>query len=192
LKKYFAHAFILTGLLVTIVSCAPVLRLPLTGSSAQTFSQFSFLGAAMLLALASLATVIGVLMHAKQNPSPALPGIQPPPPRLAASLLNLSPLALFIGLPMAHLLIPLWILRRARNPALRHEAARVLDFQITWTLFVVVGLILCTVLVGIFLVAGLLLFQLIVSLIAAGQAWRGRPTRFPMSLIFLAHDPSAK
>lgn len=188
LKKYFAYAFILTGMMIAVVSCAPVIRIPVTGATIETFGRFSFLGAAMLLAFASLATLIGVLMVAKTNPLPPRAEDERPVTRMPATLLNLSPLVLFAGIPMAHLLIPLWIMRRAREPALANEAARVLDFQITWTLFAVVGLILCMVLVGVFLLAVLLGMQLIVSLRAARHTWLGRQSHFPMSLVLVSRE----
>ncbi len=188
LKKYFAYAFFLTGLTLTIVSCAPVARLgidTLTGNSG--FVRNSFLGTVMVLAFASLFTMIGVLIYARQFSAPDHQTFEPAPNRTQVTLLNLTPLAVYIGFPMAHLLLPLWIYRRnnIKNPALSREAARLLNFQISWTLFLVVALMLCVVLAGVFILAALILFHLTVTLRAIWKSWHEQSTSYPLNLSFI-------
>lgn len=141
----------------------------------------------MLLAFACLCTVIGILIYAR----PLFEGVpaqaEAPAGRVAATLVTLSPLVMFTALPMAHLLIPLWVARRSQGvkPGLSIEAKRVLNFQITWTLFAVVGLLLCLVLVGVFLLAALIVLQLAITLRAAWKVWRGERAVYPMSIEFI-------
>lgn len=188
MKKYFAYAFILIGLLVSIVSCAPIVRLPIDSiKGAEIASDFSFLGAAMLLAFASLCTMIGVLLYTRFASIGSPPANSAPPTTLSAVLLNLSPLVLFAGIPMAHLLLPLWVAasKSSRRPGLCREAVRVLNFQLTWTLYTVVALMLCIVVVGIPLLAMLLIFNIAVMSRAAWRSAHGGRGSYPLSLGFI-------
>jgi uncharacterized Tic20 family protein len=188
LNRYFAHAFIVVGLLVSIVSCTPIVRVTVNSAAGTDFSSTSsFLGAVILLAFACLSTVIGVIIRAKSLVTEDPPVETGNSKRLRATLLNLSPLIVLLGVPMAHLLIPLWIIKRERHrdPSLAAAATRLLNFQITWTLFVVVGLLLCVVLAGLFILAALVIFQLGVCIRAAWMGWRGESATFPMSAVFV-------
>lgn len=188
MKKYFAYAFILTGLLVSVVSCAPIVRLPIDSITGARFtSDFSFLGAAMLLALASLCTMVGVLLYARSASIASAPANSAPPRPMTGVLLNLSPLVFVAGIPMAHLLLPLWVAgsTRSRQPGLSGEAVRVLNFQLTWTLFTVVALVLCIVVVGIPLLAALLIFNIAVMTRAAWRSAHGARGNYPLSLGFI-------
>ncbi len=142
----------------------------------------SFLGAAMVLTFSCLFTVTGVLIEVKRDSSKS--------PRDGATrflrvLLLASPLAIYAAMPMAHLLGPLLVFRTAGSVELRRAAARSLNFQITWTLFAVVALLLCVVLVGVFMAAALLLFHLVVSVAAAARTLRGGEPVYPLSVEFV-------
>ncbi|KAA3628652.1 MAG: DUF4870 domain-containing protein [Proteobacteria bacterium] len=187
MKKYFAHAFIIVGMLVSMVSCAPAIRAPFKAAgTASLTSEFSFLGAAMLLALASLCMVVGVLLHARSLPATAPdPAATEVAGRIPLTLVAVSPLTYLVGVPMGHLLIPLWALSRGRTTVLKQEAARVLNFQITWTLFAVVALLLCVVIGGVFFLAALVVFHAVVTIRAAWLVWRGRSPTYPLSVKFV-------
>jgi uncharacterized Tic20 family protein len=188
LKRTFSFAFVVTGLLIAAVSCTPIVQISISAAAGTPIeSQTSFLGAAMLLAFACLCTVIGVLIYARPVLEGAPAQADTPGGRVAVTLVTLSPLMMFTALPMVHLLIPLWVARRSLGvkPALSNEAKRVLNFQITWTLFAVVGLLLCLVLVGVFLLAALLVLQLAVTLLAAWRVWHGERAVYPMSITFI-------
>ena len=181
MKRYFAWAFLLTGLLLTTVSCAPLARMATSGFSADAATT-SFLGAAMVLTFACLFTLTGVLIEAKRAAVPASGGGAS---RSLRWLLTISPLAIYAALPMAHLLGPLIVYRSADEASLRRDAARSLNFQVTWTLFAVVALLLCVVLVGVFMLAALVIFHIAVSVMAAVSNWRGRDAAYPLSVEFV-------
>ncbi len=184
MKKTFAFAFVLAGLLVSTVSCTPIVRVAVQAATGTTIaSQSSFIGATMLLAFACLCTLIGIIILAKPlSADPATEG--EPAARGAATAVNLSPLLIFVGIPMAHLLVPLWVARRShdKNARLFGIARQLLNFQITWTLFVVVALLLSIAIVGILMLPLLLAFQLFVCVRAAWHTWHGDTPRYPISL----------
>lgn len=188
MKKSFALAFIVIGLLLSMVSCTPIVRLSVHSGAGGSFEgQTSFLIAAMLLAFASLCTAIGALLLSRSWRVGNVGNDVSPARRGTTVAVAASPLLLFLGIPMVHLLVPLVALGRSRgsHPALAMEARRVLNFQLTWTLFVVVGLILCVVLVGLVILAALMIFQLVVSVRAARAAWRGETASYPLSVAFI-------
>lgn len=136
----------------------------------------------MLLAFACLCTLIGVFLLARPLAGARVEAVTPR--RGLVTLVSLSPLLLFAGVPMIHLLAPLWAARRglAGDPGLCGASLALLNFQITWTLFTVVALLLCAALVGVLMLPVLLALQLWATLRGARQAWRGGDVRYPLSL----------
>ncbi len=136
----------------------------------------------MLLAFACLCTLIGVFVLARPLAGARVEA--PAPHRRLVALVSLSPLLVFAGVPMIHLLAPLWAARRSRDsdPGLCGASLALLNFQITWTLFTVVALLLCAALVGVIMLPVLLALQLGATLRGARQAWLGREVRYPLSL----------
>ncbi|MCZ7598127.1 MAG: DUF4870 domain-containing protein [Gammaproteobacteria bacterium] len=188
MKKSFALAFIVVGLLLSMVSCTPIVRVSVSGGAGGAFEgQTSFLIAAMLLAFACLCTAIGALLLSRSWRVAGIGSDASPSGRGARVGVAAAPLLLLLGIPMVHLLVPLVALGRSRDshPALALEAKRVLNFQLTRTMFVVVGLILCVVLVGVLILAALMIFQLVVSARAAVAAWRGETASYPLSVAFI-------
>jgi uncharacterized protein len=171
-----------------VVSCAPILRVAYgqLGGSLEPI-QSSFLSIAMMLAFASLFSMVGVIMFTRQFPT-ATPPDDNTAPKITGwhSVVSLAPLTMYLGLPMANLFAPLWIWRRSfAQPDLREHARATLNFQITWTLFVVVALMLCVVLVGFFMLVALLLFHLCVCVYAAWCSYHKRPVKYPFGLVFV-------
>lgn len=183
---------------MTAVSCAPLVRVTVNSASGAPFqTESSFLAMVNLLAFASLLTLIGVLMYSRHlqttstiesgGVSASAADRSPEMSHGRSIALNLSPLLIFIGMPMVHLLVPLWVFKatRQQNPVLAADAKHLLNFEITWTLFVIVGLLLSVVLVGLLILTALLIFHLVVTLQAAFSISKGRTPRFPLSLTFL-------
>lgn len=182
----------LAGLLVSVVSCTPIVRATIDAASGDPVgSDSSFLGALMLLAFACLCTLVGVFLVARPLIGLAL-AKTPAATRSALTWLHLSPLLVLLGLPMVHLLVPLWVARRfaARQPALAGQARALLNFQMTWTLFLVVALMLSVMVVGLLLVPLLLVFQVTVCLRAAWQAWHGRSIGYPLGVELIRTTPA--
>ena len=181
MKRYFSLAFLLLGILLSIASCAPIFRFgwdSLSGDTASAPSS-SFLTILMILAFALLLTTIGILMIVKSDVTPPRPGA--PSPRNALTLLHAGPLLMYFGIPMAQLLIPFWIWSKTRGHSdLRPAANRALNFHITWSLYMVVALLLSPIVIGLPLIPLLLAFHLYVTLTGLHRAARGKAISYPL------------
>ena len=188
MKKLIPLGFLLLGVTLAIVSCAPVYKLglgELTGSPAPI--KTSFLEVAMFLAFANLFTLVGVILYARRFPesNDGAHTVQADSSGWT-TLVSASPGLLYLGLPMMHLLAPLWLWRRSMgNAPLQEHARRTLNFQIAWTLFAVVALMLCVVVVGILMLAALLLLHFVVTARATWRSHRGRTVTYPFNLVFV-------
>lgn len=87
-------------------------------------------------------------------------------------------------IPFGNILGPLivFLIRKDQSAYVRHHAAEALNFQITVTVLAIVFGILCLVLIGIPLLLGLLLFDLVVTIIAMIRASDGVWYRYPLCL----------
>jgi uncharacterized Tic20 family protein len=103
-----------------------------------------------------------------------------------AMLCHLSTLVGYC-VPFGNVLAPLaiWHFKREGAPLVDDQGREALNFQLSMTLYLVVAGILCLALIGIPLVLGLLLFDLIVVIIAAVEADTGQPYRYPLTIRFI-------
>jgi uncharacterized Tic20 family protein len=104
-----------------------------------------------------------------------------------AGLAGLSPLLPAIGSAVAPLLV--WQLKADEFPFVDEQGRRAVNFQLSMLLYVTIGTIICLVsLVGIFLIPVVFcvfgLVDLILVLIAAVRANRGRHYRYPFTIRF--------
>ena len=197
MKKYFSYAVLLVGVTLTAVSCAPIIRVgygTATGNSAVIES--SFLGLIMLLAFASLFSIVGVLMYIRYQLScelsNSLHNSSTESKRIVIA--QAATLLLYLGIPFAHVFVPLWLWNKSQvNSEQRKQYENLLNFQITWTLFAVVAMMLCVVLVGIFLLAALIVFHWVTIIRALRATHNGQIFTYPLCLSFIPRDePLAK
>ncbi len=107
--------------------------------------------------------------------------------RLWAMLAHLSAFAMYFT-GIGHMLGPLiiWLLKRDGNPFVEDQAKEALNFQITVTLIAIAAVLMCftviLALVGIPILIGLHLYQVVCIVIAAIKANDGVAFRYPLTL----------
>ena len=95
----------------------------------------------------------------------------------------------FAGLifPFGNFLAPLiiWLIKKEEFPFVEDQGKEVLNFQISMTIYLIGSGILCFILIGIPMVIGFLIFDVIVTLIGAVKANDGFKYRYPFSIRFI-------
>lgn len=86
--------------------------------------------------------------------------------------------------PFAHIIAPLviWLLRRDTSAFVDDQGKESVNAQITFTIYFAVAVALCFVLIGIPLLAGLYLANLILVIMASIAAHEGKVYRYPYIL----------
>ncbi|PID59680.1 MAG: orotate phosphoribosyltransferase [Ignavibacteriae bacterium] len=99
---------------------------------------------------------------------------------------HLSALAGFV-IPFGNIFGPLliWIIKREEFPFVADQGKEALNFQISITIYVLVSLVLILLLIGIVLLIVIAVFALIMSIIAAINAYDGKAYRYPLTIRFL-------
>ncbi len=107
--------------------------------------------------------------------------------RTWAMLCHLSTLAGFV-IPFGNIAGPLviWLIKKDEFPLVDDQGKEALNFQISMTIYVIASIILIFLLVGIPLLIGLGLFDLIVTVIAAINANDGVKYRYPLCIRFVS------
>jgi len=104
-----------------------------------------------------------------------------------AMLAHLSTLLGFVGIPFANILGPLvvWLVKKDTMPLVDDQAKEALNFQISLTIYGIVSGLLVLVIVGIFLLVALVIFDIVFTIIAAVNAQKGIAYRYPLTIRFL-------
>jgi uncharacterized protein len=102
-------------------------------------------------------------------------------------LCHLTVLSCFIGVPLGNVLGPLivWLMKKKEYPFVDVQGKEALNFQITMMIYVFVSALLCLIMIGFLLLAGLLLMELICVIIASVKASNGESYRYPLTIRFL-------
>lgn len=100
-----------------------------------------------------------------------------------AMLCHLSTFAGYL-IPLANIFAPLvvWAIKREGNPLVDDQGKEAMNFQISITLYVLVALLFSLILIGIPVLLGLLIADLVLTLIAAVKAGDGETYRYPATL----------
>ncbi|MBM3857310.1 MAG: DUF4870 domain-containing protein [Verrucomicrobia bacterium] len=104
---------------------------------------------------------------------------------IALHLLGLS--GLIFSITCIHIIAPLilWLLKRSSSSLVDRTGKEVLNFQISWTLYLFVSGALCFVLIGWFIFPFISLAWLILMIRAAMKASNGEFYSYPMTIRFL-------
>ena len=107
--------------------------------------------------------------------------------RLWGMLCHLTALAGFIGVPFGNIIGPLivWLVKRQEIPFADEQGKESLNFQISLTLYSIVAALLIMVVVGIFLLIGLMIFGLVMVIIASVKSNNGESYRYPLTIRFI-------
>ena len=103
--------------------------------------------------------------------------------RTWAMLSHFSALCMFI-FPFGNILAPLiiWLIKKEEMSFVEDQAKEVLNFQISMTIYLLISGILCFILIGIPFVIGLVIFNVIITIIAGIKANDGKSYQYPINL----------
>jgi uncharacterized Tic20 family protein len=103
--------------------------------------------------------------------------------RTWAMLCHFSVFSMFV-FPFGNILAPLiiWLIKKEEMPFVENQSKEVLNFQISMTIYVIVAFLLIIILVGIPMLIGLGIFNIIMTIVAAIKANEGENYRYPINL----------
>jgi uncharacterized Tic20 family protein len=106
--------------------------------------------------------------------------------RQLAVLMHLSSLVGYF-VPLANLVIPLviWLVKKDESADIDAVGREVVNFNLSMLLYAVIGFILTFVLIGVLVLAGLWIFGIVVTIIAAVRANDGWRYRYPLTIRFI-------
>ena len=86
--------------------------------------------------------------------------------------------------PFGNIIVPLiiWLSKREDLPLVEDQGREALNFQISMTIYFIISGILCIILIGIPIVIGLIIFDFIITIVAAISANDGKYYRYPINL----------
>lgn len=97
----------------------------------------------------------------------------------------------FAGLffPFGNILAPLifWLVKRGDSSYLGSVGKEAINFQISYTIYLTVSLILCKIWIGLILFPVIGLMWMLFMVIAAAKSGNGREYRYPLTIRFLKH-----
>ena len=97
---------------------------------------------------------------------------------------HLAALSGYLGIPFGNIIGPLiiWMVKREMDPFVESQAKESLNFQISLTIYGMVSLLLCLILVGFILLPVVIVGGLILTIIAAIKANDGEDYRYPFTI----------
>ena len=103
--------------------------------------------------------------------------------RTWAMLSHFSVLCMFV-FPFGNILAPLiiWLIKKEEMSFVEDQAKEVLNFQISMTIYFIGSIILIILLIGIPILVGLIIFNIIITIIAGIKANDGKSYRYPINL----------
>ncbi len=121
--------------------------------------------------------------EAGKGPSGAL---APKEERTYAMFCHLGALAGFF-IPFGNIIVPLvlWLIKKDASPFVDRQGRESLNFQISMLIYTLVSALLILVVIGIFLLAALWIFNLVIVIIAGVRAESGEEFRYPLSIRFI-------
>jgi uncharacterized Tic20 family protein len=101
-------------------------------------------------------------------------------------LAHLSSFAGYV-IPFGNIFGPLiiWLMKRDLMEFVNDQGKEALNFQISMTIYIVISIPLCFILIGIPILIGLALFDVIIKIIAAVKANEGVRYRYPLCIRFI-------
>ena len=102
-------------------------------------------------------------------------------------LCHLGGLAIYIGIPLGNILVPLiiWLLKKKSDSAVNVEGREALNFNISVTVYAVIAGLMCYVLVGFVVLPMVLVAHIVLVVRAALRANRGESVKYPFTLRFI-------
>ena len=125
-----------------------------------------------------------------ENTPPPVPSQSTPPsPTTDNSLAVVMHLLGFAGFvfPVGNIFGPLilWLIKRADSPYLDRVGKEVLNFQISYTIYLAVAGFLCFLLIGFLILPVIFLLWIIFMIVAAVKTGNGEDYKYPMTIRLL-------
>ena len=107
--------------------------------------------------------------------------------RMWAMFCHLASLAGYVGIPFANIIGPLivWQIKKAESPLVDDQGKEALNFQISMTIYVLVGLVSLCIGIGLVVLPVLGILGLVFTIIAAIKANQGEMYRYPLTIRFI-------
>lgn len=104
--------------------------------------------------------------------------------RMWGMLCHLTALVAFIGIPFGNILGPLviWLLKRNEIPLVDEQGKEALNFQISMTIYAIVAGLLIFIVIGIPLLIGLAIANLVLVIIASMKVNNGEKYQYPVTI----------
>jgi uncharacterized Tic20 family protein len=114
------------------------------------------------------------------------PSNQPSPDNSLAVLMQLLGFAGFV-FPFGNIIAPLilWLVKRVDSPFLDRTGKEVVNFQISYTIYVAVAGVLCFVLVGFLILPVIFILWVVFMVIAAVKTSNGEVYQYPLTIRLL-------
>ena len=102
-------------------------------------------------------------------------------------LCHLTALSKYLAIPFGNIIGPLivWTIKREEMPFVESQGKESLNFQISMTIYMAIAGILCFVLIGIPILIGLAIFDVIFVVLASIETANGKPYRYPLCIRFI-------
>ena len=114
------------------------------------------------------------------------PAIETTPSKDERTWAMLCHFSTYIGFifPFGNIIVPLiiWLSKREELPLVEDQGREVLNFQISMTIYFIISGILCIILIGIPILIGLIIFDFIITIVAAISANDEKYYRYPINL----------
>jgi uncharacterized Tic20 family protein len=93
----------------------------------------------------------------------------------------------FIGIPFGNILGPLiiWLVKKNEMPLVEEEGKSALNFQISMTIYTVIVLVLCLVVIGFLFIFPIILANVILVIIASVKTSNGEKFQYPCTIHFI-------
>jgi uncharacterized Tic20 family protein len=106
--------------------------------------------------------------------------------RMWAMFCHLGSFSGFI-IPFGHIIVPLviWLIQKKESPLIDREGKKALNFQISLTIYAIISALLILVLIGIFLLWAIVIFDIVAVIIAAVKTSSGEEFNYPLAIEFV-------
>ncbi|HSQ77993.1 MAG TPA: DUF4870 domain-containing protein [Nitrospirota bacterium] len=106
--------------------------------------------------------------------------------RTYAMFCHLGALSGFV-VPFGNIIVPLvlWLIKKDSSPFIDMNGRESLNFQISMLIYSLISAVLILIVVGIFLLAGLWIFNLVIVIIAGVRAESGEQFKYPLTIRFI-------
>ncbi len=99
---------------------------------------------------------------------------------------HLGALAGYI-IPFGNIIAPLiiWLIKKDESALVNEQGKESLNFQISVSIYILVGLILALILIGFVIIGAVAIFSLVMIIVAAVKVNKGEQFRYPLTIRFI-------